>query len=95
MHKGQPLRRTRFLSRYIRVLSSINSDSSNLIFQNWQIFLENDRYNHRVRVQQERKLCLPVFTSPVKRRIVKFHFVIGSDGNFRCLRRRCPNGTSI
>ena len=26
MHKGQPLRRTRFLSRYIRVLSSINSE---------------------------------------------------------------------
>ena len=56
MRKGQPLRRTRFLSRCIRVLSSINGDSSNLIFQNWQIFLEKDPYNHRVRVQKGEKI---------------------------------------
>ena len=64
MHKGQPLRRTRFLSGYIRVLSSINSDSSNLIFQNWQIFLEKDRYNHRVRVQKRRENCAFVCLLP-------------------------------
>ena len=53
-------------------------------------------FKHRVQVQKKREKFAFVCLLPHKtRRIVKFHFVVSSDGNFRCLRRRCVNRASI